>query len=187
MKITVKIGALFALGWVLVKMIFHVVGISESSIVPTIFINMFLLLSSIAVGLYLHKKQEGFKEGNALSDIKSCMTVGFPYTVLVVIFIYFYYSSIHPDFVNHMIAEKLNAYKIGLENPHELKLIRASNEAFEVMTKEDIYKEMEKSTRSTISAFSITTISMLGMILLSTVYSILVTVIYRKVLLRGVR
>jgi hypothetical protein len=68
-----------------------------------------------------------------------------------------------------------------------LKLIRASNEAFEVMTKEDIYKEMEKSTRSTISPFSITTISLLGMILLSTVYSLLVTVIFRKVLLRGLR
>ena len=86
-----------------------------------------------------------------------------------------------------MIAEKLNAYKTGLANPEELKLIRASNEAFEVMTKEDIYKEMEKSTRSTISPFSITTISLLGMILLSTVYSLLVTVIFRKVLLRGLR
>jgi 2-oxoglutarate dehydrogenase complex dehydrogenase (E1) component-like enzyme len=52
---------------------------------------------------------------------------------------------------------------------------------------EDILKEMEKSTRSTISPFSITTISLLGMILLSTVYSILVTVIFRKVLLRGLR
>ncbi len=187
MRITVKVGFLFAIGWMLVKMTFHFAGISATSIVPTIFINMFLLLSSISVGLYMHKKREGFSQGNALSDIKSCMTVGIPYSVLVVIFVYVYYNYINPDFVNHMIAEKLNAYKIGLANPEELKLIRASNEAFEVMTKEDIFKEMEKSTRSTISPFSITTISLLGMILLSTVYSILATVIFRKVLMRGLR
>ncbi len=187
MRITVKVGFFFAIGWMLVKMIFHFAGISTSSIVPTIFINMFLLLSSISVGLYMHKQREGFAQGNALSDIKSCMTVGIPYTILVVIFIYIYYSYINPDFVNHMISEKLTAYKVGLTNPEELKLIRASNEAFEVMTKEDIYKEMEKSTRSTISPFSITTISLLGMILLSTVYSLLVTVIFRKILMRGLK
>jgi len=187
MRITVKVGFLFAIGWMLVKMIFHFAGISTTSIVPTIFINMFLLLSSISVGLYMHKQREGFGQGNALSDIKSCMTVGIPYTILAVIFICVYYNYINPDFANNMIAEKLKAFKAGLENPEELKLIRASNEAFEVMTKENIFKEMEKSTRSTISSFSITTISLLGMILLSTVYSILVTVIFRKVLLRGLR
>lgn len=168
-------------------MIFFYTGLSETSIVPTIFINMFFLLSSIAVGLYLHKKKEGFSQGNALSDIKSGMTAGIPYTILIVGFIYLFYTQIDPGYVDQMVAEKLTAYKTGLDNPEELKLIKASNEAFEVMSKEDIYHEMELSTRSTISAFSITTISLLGMILLSTVYSILITVIFRKVLLRGMR
>lgn len=187
MKITVKTGLFFALGWMLVKMIFFYTGLSQASIVPTIFINMFFMLSAISVGLYLHKKQEGFSQGNALSDIKSGMNAGIPYTLLVVAFIYLFYTQIDPGYVDQMVQEKLEAYKIGLNDPEELKLIRSSNEAFEVMSKEDIYKEMELSTKSTISAFSITTISLLGMMLLSTVYSILVTVIFRKVLLRGMR
>lgn len=186
MKITVKTGIFFALGWMLVKMTFHTFGIATTSIIPTIFINMFLLLSCISVGLYLHKKQEGFSQGNALSDIKSGMTSGIPYTILVAVFIYFYYTQINPGFTDVMIQEKLDAYQAGLNDPEQLKQIKASNEAFEVMSKEDIYKEMALSTKSTISAFSITTISLLGMILLSTVYSIIVTVIFRKVLLRGI-
>lgn len=187
MKVTVKTGIFFALGWMLVKMIFFYTGLSQDTIVPTIFINMFFLLSSIAVGLYLHKKQEGFSQGNALSDIKSGMTAGIPYTLLIAGFLYLFYTQIDPGYIDQMVQEKLEAYKAGLENPEELKLIKASNEAFEVMSKEDIYKEMALSTRSTISAFSMTTISLLGMLLLSTVYSILITVIFRKVLLRGMR
>lgn len=168
-------------------MVFHLAGWSPTSIVPTIFLNMLFLLSSIAVGLYLHKKKEGYSQGNALSDIKSGMTVGIPYALVVVVFIYLYYTQINPGFVEMMVNEKLTAYKTGLSDPEQLKLIKASNEAFEVMDANDIYREMEQSTRATISAKSIALISLLGMVLLSAFYSILITIIYRRVLLRDLK
>jgi hypothetical protein len=185
MKITIKIGALVALAWILVKMIFHFIQITES-IKPLVFINMFLLLVAIAIGLYLHKKNEGFTQGNALSDIKACMQAGIPYAAIVSIFLYLYYNNINPDFVKHQIAEAEMTIQKALDDPKQEKLIRAEQEAFEVMTKEDIYKELVKGPRNFYSAGATAIIGLLGMTLLATLYSIFVTVIFRKVVLRDV-
>jgi len=185
MRITIKVGALFALGWMIVKLIFHFLGLVTDSVVPTIFINMFFLLAAISLGLYMHKKQEGFSQGNAMSDIKAAMSAGIPYALLVAIFIYFYYSQINPEYVSHQVSEAETTIKNALNDPKQLKLIRAEQEAFEVMSKEDIYKELVKGPRSFYSAGSTMTISLLGMVLLATLYSILVTVIFRTVLFRN--
>ena len=186
MKITLKTGMLGALIFVVVKLIFNFAGWSHGDIIPTVMINMFLLLSSISVGIYLHKKQEGFSVGNAMSDIKAGVTTGVSYGIVVVSFIYLFYAYINPDYIETMVQDKLVEYKIGLADPVMLKEIKASNESFEILDADQIYQEMENSTRATISAFSITTISMLGMILLAVFYSILVTIIFRKVLLRDI-
>lgn len=186
MKITVKVGVLVAFIFVAIKLIFSFAGWFVGDIIPTVLINMFLLLSSISVGLYLHKKQEGFSLGNAMSDIKAGITTGVSYGIVVVGFIYLFYAYIDPGFIDSMVEEKLVEYKKGLSDPEMLKQVKASNEAFEILDADQIYAEMESSTRSTISPFSITTISMLGMVLLSTFYSILVMIIFRKVLLRDI-
>lgn len=186
MKVTVKVGVLVALIFVVIKLIFSFAGWFNGDIIPTVLINMFLLLSSISIGLYLHKQNEGFSQGNAMSDIKAGITTGVSYGIVVVSFIYLFYAYINPDFIESMVQEKLVEYQKGLADPVMLKEIKASNESFEIMDAEQIYQEMENSTRSTISPFSITIISMLGMVLLSAFYSILVTIIFRKVLLRDI-
>lgn len=186
MKVTVKVGVFVALIFVVIKLIFSFAGWFNGDIIPTVLINMFLLLSSISIGLYLHKQNEGFSQGNAMSDIKAGITTGVSYGIVVVSFIYLFYAYINPDFIESMVQEKLVEYQKGLADPVMLKEIKASNESFEIMDAEQIYQEMENSTRSTISPFSITIISMLGMVLLSAFYSILVTIIFRKVLLRDI-
>jgi hypothetical protein len=184
MKVTLKTGILFAFAWMIAKLIIHFSGWSANSVVPTIFLNMLFLLSAICTGLYLHKKQEGFSQGNAMSDIKASMTTGIPYAMLVAIFIYFYYAQINPEYVQHQIADAERTIQIALDDPTEMKRIRAEQEAFEVMSKEKIYAELVKGPRSFYSAGSTMTIGLLGMVMLATMYSILVTVIYRRVLFR---
>jgi hypothetical protein len=186
MRITFKIGAFVAVAWMLVKMIFHVLGFTEY-IQPMVFINMFFLLVAVAVGLYLHKKQEGFTQGNALSDIKASMQAGIPYAALVSLFIYFYYNNINPDFVKHRVAEAEMTIQNALNDPKQFEQIRAEQEAFEVMTKEAIQAELVKGPRSFYSAGATAIIGLLGLTLLATLYSIFVTVIFRKVVLRELK
>jgi hypothetical protein len=185
MKITIKIGLLFASIWILVKVIYHSIIVNSTDLKPVILTNMFLLICAISVGLYLHKKQEGYKQGNALSDIKNGLTSGVIYTVMVSVFIFSYYSFINPEFNEHQISEIKTEIKKELDRPEGLKKIKASQDAFEVMTKEQIYKELIKGPETLYTAKSTFFITMLSLLLLSTLFSILITVIYRTILFRN--
>jgi hypothetical protein len=187
MKITIKVGILFAIVWMLIKFMYHIIHPNTIDLKITIFSNMLLLIGAISFGLYLHKKQEGFSQGNALSDIKSAMKSGVVYTVLVASFMYLYYAVINPEFNQHQISEVKTQIKLELENPQSLKKIKASQEAFEVMTKEQLYKELVKGPESFYAAKSTFVISLLSLLLLTTLYSILITVIYRQLLFRHLK
>ena len=186
MKITIKIGILFAAIWMLIKFLYHEFNPQTTDLKLTIFSNMFLLICAISIGLYLHKKKEGFSQGNALSDIKSALTSGVIYTLFAALFIYLYYSIINPEFNQHQLNEAFTEIEKTLNDPVSLKKIKATQEAFEVMTKEQLYKELIKGPKNFYAAKSTFVISLLSLLLLSTLYSILVTIIIRKILLKKV-
>ena len=185
MKITVKIGVLAALVWMLVKMIFHLVQSNETPVSATIFINMFVLLIGIAIGLYLHKKKEGFLSGNAMSDIKAAMTVAIPYSILIAVFIFFYYKDINPEYNEIQIEKAEIAIEKDVNDPKILKKMKADNAAFEVMSKEKIRRQLLQGPSNFYNPKSTALISLLALMMLSTIYSIFITIVYRKVMFKG--
>lgn len=186
MKITLKFGLLGAGVWMLVKLIFFWAGASDTTVTPSAMINMFVMLVSIALGVYFHKKAEGMKQGNALSDIKAGMTTGIPYALLVSVFLYFFYEKINPDFIDSRIAKTEQELKKVLDDPKEFQKLRASNEEFEVKSKEEIYEAIMENQYNMYSAKFTAILGMLGMTVLATAYSIFVTIVYRRVLLRHI-
>lgn len=187
MKITVKIGVLAALVWIIIKMIFHVIKSNDTPVSATIFINMFILLVGIATGLFLHKKKEGFLSGNAMSDIKAAMTVAIPYSILLSIFIYFYYKDINPEYNEIQIEKAQLVIEKDVNDPVILKKMKAENEAFEVMSKEKIRKQLLQGPKNFYNPKSTALISLLALMMLSTIYSIFITIVYRKVMFKGIK
>lgn len=184
MKITVKTGLLFAAAWIVVKLIMFMTGITGHNVVPGAMINILFLLLSIAVGLYLYKRNSE-EQGNALLDIKNAMSAGVPYTIVVSVFIFFYYKSINPEFNRHQIAESEMFIKKSLDDENELKKLRASHEEFEVLTKDEIFEELRKGPQSFYNPTATMTVSLLAMLVLSTFYSLLVTIIYRRIVFKN--
>ncbi|TNE55121.1 MAG: DUF4199 family protein [Bacteroidetes bacterium] len=184
MRITIKIALGCALIWIVAKVAYHLFFPNTGMLQPMILLNMLLLLSSVSFGLFYHKKQEGYTAGNALSDIKAAMTSGVVYAVIVSVFALLYYSYINPEFTEHQISEMETAIQLELDKPEGLKQIRSQNEEFEVLTKEQIYEELTKGLKSVYSAQSTFVLMLLGLVLLSTIYSLLVTIIFRKILFR---
>lgn len=183
MRPTVLSGLSFALLWITIKMIFFWSGAYLYNVVPTVLINMFLLLMAIAVGLYYQKRNED-ERGNALQDIKNGLTAGVPYAVIVSVFIYFYYSSIDLGFNQHQISDAHMGIQKLLESPADLEGVRASNAEFEVMTKEEIFEKLKEGPEGFYKPSSTMTLSMLAMLLLATLNSIVITVIYRKIVFK---
>jgi hypothetical protein len=182
MNNTVKIGVGFALSWCIIKYAYFLYD-PLADIKPMVMINILFMLSSIAVGLYYHKRNDA-EGSNALLDIKNAMKAGFPYTLVVCVFLYFYYAKINPEYNQRQLSDMKYEMKKVLDDPVKFEELKKSNEGFEVKTEEEIFAEMSKSSEAFYSARSITTISMLAMLILSILYSILVTVVYRRIVFR---
>tara|TARA_R110002072_G_scaffold302989_1_gene490755 strand:- start:3592 stop:4152 length:561 start_codon:yes stop_codon:yes gene_type:complete len=183
MRITVKVGLLFAVIWMAIKMIFFYSGIVGYNVVPAVMLNILCVLLAIAVGMYKHKRRTA-EETTLLADIKTGMTAGVPYAVIVSIFLFFYYSKIDTDYIPHRVAEITYEMKKRLDDPEELKRYRTENEDFEVMTKDEIYERMIQGPQNAISAKSTMVLALLALLLLATLNSIFIAIIYRKVLFK---
>lgn len=184
MRITVKVGILFAIGWILVKLSLFGMGYdTKDVIVPAAFINMFFLILAITIGLYLQKRKD-LEDGNALRDIKNGMSAGIPYTILVSIFIYFYYAKIDADYLKHQLVERQTELVKQLNNPKTFQKIKDSNADFEVMTKAQIQKKIMINDKSGLSANSSTIMALLAMTMYTTLNSVFITIIFRKIVFK---
>ena len=185
MRITIKVGLIFAALWILLKMIFFWSGALGQNVVPMVLLNMLFILAAISVGLYLHKlKQTEYT--NALGDIKNGMTAGVPYAMIISVFIYFYYEKIDPEFNQHQKAEWEMAMAKELDSPGGLERAQESNPEFEVLERDEIITKMKSGYESFYNPTSTMTLSMLALLLLATLNSIFVTVIMRRVVFRNV-
>ena len=184
MRITVKTGIIAAFAWIGIKMIMHSFG--TYVIAPAVLLNILGLLLAIAIGLFIQKMRDT-EETNALLDIKNAMTAGIPYVIIVSIFIYVYYKNINPEFYKHQIAENEMTIHKMVNDPVQLKKFKASQPDAEVMTKEQIEKKLIANNKNGASAKNTAILSVLSLTVLATIYSLLVTMIFRKILFKRLK
>ena len=184
MKITVKTGLIAAAAWIFIKLLTFYTGIIQYNVVPLVMLNILGVLLAVAIGLFLHKRQEG-ADSNLLSDIKNGLSAGVPYVLVVSIFLYVYYDKIDPDFNTHQIAEFQAGLEKELEDPVQFQKIKDSNPEFEVKTKEEIFESIMQGPRSFYRPGSTMAISMLALLLLATLNSIFVSIVYRRLIFRN--
>lgn len=184
MKVTLKTALVCAAIWIAFKMVGYSVGLNVPGYTALfVLTNMFCLLVAISVGLYLQKRK-GVEDDNMLTDIKNGMSSGVIYAFIISGFLYFYYEKIDPEYNKKMIAEREMYFKSIVDDPIKFKELKDSNKDMEVMTKDEILEEFKKTPQMLFSGNFMMTFGMLSMLLLSTFYSIIVTIIYRKVLFR---
>lgn len=180
MRITLKVGIIAAFAWILIKLAFFYFGWSPNSMVPTVMLNILFLLIAISVGLFLQKLRDT-EDTNALLDMKNGLSAGFPYVVIVSVFIYFYYSKINPEYYAHQVAENELAIEKMVNDPVQLKKFQRENSDAEVMTKYEIEFRLKENVRRGGTASFTATLATLSLLVLATLYSILVTIILRKI------
>ena len=179
MKLPIKVGLIASLVWISIKLIAFSQSISLDDLKPFVFINMFILTAAIAIALYLVKRHE--TESNLLNDIKNGMLAGVPYTVIVSVFLYFYYQKIYPE----LNAKKINEIEIKLSNPKTIKEIQKSNIAMENKSSDEIKRDVMSKTEMVYNANFTMLVSMLSLLLYSTLNSIVISVIFRRIIFRN--
>jgi hypothetical protein len=183
MNNSVKIGLGLGLAWCAVKYVSYLVNPLHTTILPTVLLNILFLLSAIAIALYQVKRNQTESE-SFLGDIKNGLKAGVPYTILVAVFIFLYYGKINPEFNQRQIEKTNLTIEKTFNDPIAFQKLKDSNESFEVMSKEELMEQMKTGPKSFYAPGATMTLSLLAMLLLSTLYSILVSAIYRKVVFR---
>ena len=135
------------------------------------------MIIAIGVGLFLQKMRDT-EESTGLRDIKNGMTSGVPYALVVGVFLYFYYEKIDPEFNQHKLAEQEYLIDKQLNEPGGLEKIKKENPDFEVLSKEEIKDQAMDGARGALSSTSTMTLTLLGLILMSALNSIFITIIY---------
>ncbi len=184
MKVIYKSGLSTAILWVVFKLVLFTLGIADRTTEISVLVNILLLLTAISTGLYLQKKSEK-EESNAMIDLKHAVSAGFIHVVLTSTFIFLYYSQINPDYYANKLKEKEIAIHQMVNDPVKLKSFRKEYPDAEVMSKEQIQQKLLQNNRKGGSIGFSTTLAVLSMLLLCTFYSILVTIIFRKLVFKN--
>jgi len=185
MRISLKIAILFVGIWFTGKMVFFKTQIlqDEAGVKYQVMWNIFCLLLAMSIGTIAEKRKENRQESSALGDIKNTLGGGMLYTVLVAGLIYLYYAKIDPSYNASQLAKAEMMVNKMLDDPKAMKKLR-ENPQSEVMTRDEIYKSQMDNYKAIFSPTATMTISLLGMLLLSTINAIVLTVIFRRVLFK---
>ncbi|MFM7301264.1 MAG: DUF4199 family protein, partial [Crocinitomicaceae bacterium] len=161
MKLPVKVGLLAALIFIAIKLICLPLEWSLYEIIPFVFINMFLVTAAISYSLFQIKRYEA--DSNFLNDVKNGMSAGLPYTIVVGVFLFFYYQHIFPDYTQ----SKLDYMEHQLNDPDNLKDLKNENEDLSNKSDEEIKKLMMNKTEMMYTAKYTMIITLLGLTIFS--------------------
>lgn len=156
----------------------------QEDIQVTGLLNNFFLLSAIALGLFFEKRKEGFGEGTAMTDIKHAVTAGAPYVLIVSLFMFYYYDTINPEFIETRVEERVDLIYNDMQRESYVDSLKVNKPEFRTRTDEEILREAKREIESNLSPKSMLVFSLLGMLILAVTYAILLTLVFRKVLFR---
>jgi len=184
MRPAIKFALLFSGAWIALKLVLLSLNVFQEDVVKPGLINNLFLLLAISFGLYAEKKSEGFGVGTPLSDIKRALSAGAPYVLIVSVFMYFYYDTINPSFIENRVTERMDIIYSEMESEAYIDTLRLHNPEFRVMSKEEITRDIKSDTESALSARTLFVFSLLGLMVMALTYAIFITLIFRKILLR---
>jgi len=172
----------YALGFggvfITLKMLAFAIQWQLHQIQPFVLLNMAFLTAGIA--LFLYKKKRTEAQSNILTDIKNGLSVGLPYTLLVSFFLFFYYKDIDPSFNQQKLAQ----IESQMDSPSEIAQIRKSNQALENKTDQEIRTLAKQNMYLMYNPQFTLSVSLLALLVYSTLNSLLIAVIYRKIVFK---
>jgi hypothetical protein len=185
MKMPIKIGLLASMIWMGITLIFFYSGHSKEGFDAGILINVFLLLSGIAVGLYLKRREEKFVQTAFLEDLKSAMQAGIVYTIAVAAFVYYYHENVDPSIKNGLIDARIEALHEAVPDAEAYKELQAKDNTWQDKSYDDYIENQEDIIHSVISSKSVFLMHLAGLFFFSLIYSFFSVIVLRKVVLRN--
>ncbi len=179
MSLTFRLALLFAALFAGFKMVLHYSGLHETHYELVIFANILLVLLMMVFGLWAEKKKSPEKRSYT-DDVKASMRSAALYAIFVSVFVFIYYRKIDPEFSERRVAQRVEL----AENVDFQALKESDPTRWAHMTREDFIDDEKEKAEALYSPLVHTTLTLVGITLLSFFYALLLAVLWRKVLYR---
>jgi hypothetical protein len=185
MRPSIKIALLFAGIWFTGKMLFFYLQILQDpdSVKFLVMWNILCLLLGMTIGTMIEFRGQDRSQNTALGDIRKVLGGGVMYTVIVSLLLYLYYAKVDPGYNQQQIAMAIERDEQYLSDPEKFAAIRQEPDYLS-LSKEEILQKRRSGYKQVFSAGSTMTMSMLGLLLLSVINAIVLTIVFRRVLFR---
>lgn len=184
MKPSIKIAFVCSIISIGFTLAFYYAGKSVQGYEAAPFINLFLLLTAISGGVFMFKKKENFLERSFLEDIKYAMQGGIMFTIFVSLFVFFYHSKMDTSIIDSKVTALLEMSDKNVPNEEVYKELQKNDKTWQDKTFMDYKENQEDQFRSMVSAEAFALVHVVVGMLLTLFFSIFVTLILRKVVLR---
>lgn len=184
MKPSVKIAIVCSIISIGFTLAFFYAGKFQEGYEAGPFIKLFLLLSSIAGGVFVVKKKENFIERSFLEDFKYAMQGGIIFTILVSLFVYYYNLKMDTSIIDKKVALRMENSNKNVPDETTYKLLQKDDPTWQDKTFMDYKENQEDQFRGFISAKAFALVHVVVGMMLTLFFSVFVTLILRKVVLR---
>lgn len=183
----IRFALISALIWIAFKYVVFLSGSAIDWFDFSVMANNFMLLLAISLAIFFTKKEAGFADVSKREDIKIGIKSGMIYTVVVVLFGYYYNSYIDSSVLDERIAQRMEKLESVIETEDGLKLYREQNPQASTLTVEQIINKEREATVNFLNPRVSALLNMMFFTLLTIFYAAFITIVIRKIYLPGLK
>ena len=193
--------AAFGLIWIIIKLSFFFSGNSEQGFYAGGITNiLFILLicfwalkmkyDSLVTVSEVGAVENGMErkllpqDSNFLDDVKTSMKAAGKYILIVAAFVFIYYSLIDMEYGSRIIDSRVELAKEQTATDESWQKVLENAPQLENYTKEEYVQKVRESAEQWTSPGRQTSLTLFGLFLLAIFYSILLVILFRKLLYR---
>ena len=186
-KFALRFGLICAALWILLKILVFFAGKSIDLFDFTVMANNFFLLGSVSLTIFMIKKSEKFRDVPQLDDIKAGIFGGIIYTTTVVLFSYIYNSNIDSSILEYKIEQRVAQVQKAIASDADFEKFKQANSEASKFTREQIIERERESTANFLNPKVSALLLMMFFTLLTIIYAFFITLVIRKIYLKGLR
>ena len=184
-SIALKFGLGCAALWVLLKLVIYLAGKSVQWFDFLVMANNFFLLTAVSLAIFFYKKSLNFSDVPKVDDVKSGIFGGVVYTVLVVVFSYFYNANIDSSVLDSKVEQRIEQVAKAIQSDQGFKAYLKVNTEASKYTREQIIEREREATKNFLNPRVSALILLMFFMLLTIFYAFFITVVIRKIYLPG--
>lgn len=173
--------------WMLIKYLIFISGRAIELFDLSVMANNFMLLLTVSLAIFMTKRKNGFSEAKKLDDVKVGIKAGMIYTILVVVFSYYYNTNLDSSVLDARVAQRMEQLDLALSTDEGMKLYREKNTQAITLSKDQIAQKERQATLNFLNPRVSALLLLMFFTLLSIFYSAFITIVIRKIYLPGLQ